>query len=127
MALKRTKVDYSQIAGLVDKTVELIRQKKGRQIVVISMDKVATFTDYLLLCTVDSSRQAQTISDHILASLKDEKLKPMNIEGYNQAHWILMDYVDFIVNIFDKDTRNFYQLEKIWGDAPIKKIEDEED
>jgi ribosome-associated protein len=58
--------------------------------------------------------------------LKDEKLKPINIEGYNQAHWILMDYIDFIVNIFDKETRNFYQLEKIWGDAPVKKIKDEE-
>lgn len=125
MAVKRTKVSTSQIPGLIDKTIELIRSKKGRKIVVITMDKVSSFTDYLIICTVDSSRQAQTISDHILASLKDEKLKPMNIEGYNQAHWILMDYVDFIVNIFDQDTRSFYQLEKIWGDAPLKVVPDE--
>lgn len=125
MAVKRTKVSTSQIPGLIDKTIELIRSKKGRKIVVITMDKVSSFTDYLIICTVDSSRQAQTISDHILASLKDEKLKPMNIEGYNQAHWILMDYVDFIVNIFDQDTRSFYQLEKIWGDAPLRVVPDE--
>jgi ribosome-associated protein len=127
MSVKRTKVDSAKIPGLVDYTVELIREKKGYRIMIISLDKLTTFTDFLILCTVDSSRQGQAISDHILGSLKDQKLKPLNIEGYNQAKWILMDYVDFIVNIFDRETRDFYQLERIWRDAPVNVIKDEED
>lgn len=126
MSLKRTKVEAEKIPGLVDYTVELIQEKKGYNILVISLDQLTTFTDYLIICTVDSSRQAQTISDHILNTLKDNKMKPLNIEGYNQAQWILMDYVDFIVNIFDRETRDFYQLERIWRDAPVRAIKNEE-
>lgn len=126
MSLKRTKVEAEKIPGLVDYTVELIQEKKGYNILVISLDKLTTFTDFLIICTVDSSRQAQTISDHILNTLKDNKMKPLNIEGYNQAQWILMDYVDFIVNIFDRETRDFYQLERIWRDAPVRAIKNEE-
>ncbi|MBN2135405.1 MAG: ribosome silencing factor [Acidobacteria bacterium] len=104
--------------------ISLIQDKKGSDITVLKLSEISSFTDYLIICSADSARQAQTICDHIQATLKDRKKKPSHIEGYNMARWILMDYLDFIVNIFHPNTREFYALEKLWHDAESYKPED---
>jgi len=107
---------------IIQKVTDLILDKKGYDITIINLKDIAAFADYLILCSADSSRQAQTISDYILEELKALGAKPLHTEGYNQASWILMDYVDFLVNIFDPETRRFYSLERLWKDAPTKSI-----
>ena len=81
------------------------------------MRRISSFTDYFILCSGNSSRQTQAIADSIREELKKNHLIPYGIEGYNQGSWILMDYLDFIINIFIPETRKFYDLERLWGDA----------
>ena len=79
------------------------------------------FTDYFLICSGTNSRQIQAISDEVELRLKRAGTYPNNIEGYKQAEWVLIDYVDFVVHIFSESARRYYDLERLWKSA--KKIE----
>ncbi len=116
--------EEKKLPPVIEKVVELIQEKKGKSIDVYYIGGISSFTDHMIICTAESSRQAQAISDHILSSLKDEKIKAKHVEGYNIAKWILMDYVDFLVNIFNPETRTFYALEKLWHDGELTKFDD---
>ena len=82
---------------------------------------LTAFTDFFVICTGGNSRQVQAIADGIQDALAQKGLKPALTEGYERAQWILIDYFDFIVHIFSPATREYYALERLWGDA--KKIE----
>jgi ribosome-associated protein len=101
---------------------KIIKEKKGADLVVLDMRKVGTFTDYFILCSGTSTRQTQAIADSIKEDFKKNKVELHGIEGYNQGSWILMDYVDFIINIFLPETREFYDLERLWEDAESLKF-----
>lgn len=83
----------------------------------LDMRKVSSFTDYFILCSGNSTRQTQAIADSLREVLKKDHIELNGIEGYNQGSWILMDYIDFIINIFLPETRRFYDLERLWDDA----------
>ncbi|RMH35741.1 MAG: ribosome silencing factor [Acidobacteria bacterium] len=92
--------------------------KKGLDPVLLDLRGIADFTDFFLIVSGTSEKQVQAISDEIEERLKKELGEsPINIEGYRSAEWILMDYGDFIVHIFHKDAREFYDLERLWRDA----------
>ena len=98
--------------------VEAIEAKKGEQTVILEMDRNAgAFTDYFVLCTGTNPRQIQAISDDIEKKLADAGTRPNSLEGYNQAEWVLLDYVDFVVHIFSERARQFYDLERLWKSA----------
>lgn len=98
--------------------VEAIAAKKGEQTVILEMDRNAgAFTDYFVLCTGTNPRQIQAISDEIEKKLADAGSRPNSLEGYNQAEWVLLDYVDFVVHIFSERARQFYDLERLWKSA----------
>lgn len=98
--------------------VEAIEAKKGEQTVILEMDRNAgAFTDYFVLCTGTNPRQIQAISDDIEKRLADIGSRPNSLEGYNQAEWVLLDYVDFVVHIFSERARHFYDLERLWKSA----------
>lgn len=98
--------------------VEAIEAKKGEQTVILEMDRNAgAFTDYFVLCTGTNPRQIQAISDDIEKKLADAGSRPNSLEGYNQAEWVLLDYVDFVVHIFSERARQFYDLERLWKSA----------
>jgi len=99
-----------------------IWEKKGSHLVVLDLRGISSFTDYFVICEGSSTRQTQAISDTVLEELKRDHIAPSHIEGYRQGNWILMDYIDFIVNIFLPQTRGFYDLERLWGDAAEIKI-----
>ena len=94
------------------------KDKKALDICVLEMKPVCSFTDYFLICSGTSSRHIQTVCDAIQESLKKAGSKPLPIEGYQHAEWILMDYVDFVVHIFSERSRSFYDLERLWRNAP---------
>ena len=99
-----------------------IWEKRGSNLVVLDLRGISSFTDYFIICEGTSTRQAQAISDAVLEELKKDRIVPSHIEGYSQGYWILMDYIEFIINIFLPQARRFYDLERLWGDAAEIKI-----
>ena len=79
--------------------------------------KAAGFTDYFLICSGTNSRQIRAIADAVLEALAVDGAKPAHVEGYDRSEWVLLDYFDFIVHVFGPETRAFYGLERLWGNA----------
>ncbi len=100
------------------------REKKAMDAVALELKGICSFTDYFLICSGANPRQVQAISDEIELRLKAAGLRPSHIEGYNQAEWILMDYVDFVVHIFSVKARLYYDLERLWRSAPRIRLEE---
>ncbi len=103
---------------------ELIFTKKGYDVKIIDLKKLTTFADYFVICSADSDTQVKAIADEIDKSLRDEGIKCWHKEGYMALQWVLLDYVDVVVHVFKKTARDFYNLEKLWGDAQIIEVED---
>ncbi len=104
---------------ILDRAAVAASDKKAIDLRLLDVRGVAGFTDYFLICSGNSDRQAKAIHDAIHAALKDElRLLPRRVEGLPEARWILMDYVDVVVHVFVPETRDFYRLEQLWGDVP---------
>lgn len=93
-------------------------EKKATDLVTLDLRKAAQFTEYFLICTGASTRQVQAISNAVEEALLKSGKRPLHIEGYSSAEWILLDYGDFIVHVFGPASRRFYDLERLWRDAP---------
>lgn len=107
-----------RIPGGIKKTVQILMNKKAEKITVLKLKGLSEMTDYLVICSGNSARQNNALADAVKDDLKRElHLQPLGSEGERTAEWILVDYVDFIVNIFSPDWRKKYQLEKLWMDA----------
>jgi ribosome-associated protein len=105
------------IAGYAD-------DKKAQDIVELDLRGVVGYTDYFVICSGSSDRQVKAIHDGIHKSLKDEHgVLPRRVEGLSEAHWVLMDYLDVVVHVFTPETRGYYRLEQLWGEAPSRVIE----
>jgi len=98
--------------------------KKGFDVLKIDLRNLVSFTDYFILCSADSDVQVKAIADQIDKALSDEGIKCWHREGLKALTWVLLDYVDVVVHIFKKDAREFYNLEKLWGDAPSEIMKD---
>jgi len=109
---------------LAHRISEVIFTKKGFNVLTVDLSKLISFTDYFVICSADSDTQVKAISDQLDKVLSDEGVKCWHKEGLKALSWVLMDYVDVVVHIFKKDAREFYNLEKLWGDAPTKKMTD---
>jgi len=92
--------------------------RKALDLRVLHLGAVTSFTDYFVLATGNSERQVEAIADAVDARLRREGVRPLSAEGYGRGHWVLLDYGDFLVHVFTGDRREFYGLEKLWGDAP---------
>ena len=102
---------------LLARCVALAEDKKGRDIVSLKMSGLTLVCDYFLLVTAANTRQAQSISDNIEMGLKEDGLQPLRIEGYRDSRWILIDLGSVVVHIFLAEEREFYDLERLWGEA----------
>src|SRR5215472_7756029 len=102
----------------VAQAVKAVQNKKGEDVAILEMDRAAgAFTDYFVVCSGTNPRQIQAITDEVERQLGDAGVRPNSLEGYNQAEWVLMDYVDFVVHIFSERARRFYDLERLWKSA----------
>ena len=106
------------------KISEIIFTKKGFNVLIIDLRNLASFTDFFVICSADSDVQVKAIADQLDQVLSDEGIRCWHKEGLKALSWVLMDYVDVVVHIFKKDAREFYKLEKLWGDAPSEKVVD---
>src|SRR5215475_16023823 len=98
--------------------VQAVESKKGEDVAILEMDRASgAFTDYFIVCSGTNPRQIQAIADEVETRLSQAGLRPNSMEGYNQAEWVLLDYVDFVVHIFSERARQFYDLERLWKSA----------
>jgi ribosome-associated protein len=106
---------------LLEEIVRCAEDKKARDVVALDLRGVLGYTDYFVLCTGNTARQTKAIHDGILEGLKREHgTLPRRVEGASKADWILMDYLDVVVHVFTPETRGFYRLEQLWGEAPVR-------
>ncbi|HEY6338847.1 MAG TPA: ribosome silencing factor [Candidatus Sulfotelmatobacter sp.] len=102
----------------VTAAIQACLEKKAEELTILEMEKGSgAFTDYFVLCSGTNPRQIQAIADEVELRLKSAGLRPTHVEGYNQAEWILVDYVDFVVHVFSEKARKFYDLERLWKTA----------
>jgi ribosome-associated protein len=97
--------------------VQAAASKKAEQLTVLDLRKAAGFTDFFVICSGTNPRQIRAIADGVMESLATAGSKPAHIEGYERSEWILLDYFDFVVHVFASETRLFYGLERLWGNA----------
>ena len=101
----------------VTHAVAAAEDKKAVDVALLDLRKAAGFADYFLICSGTNPRQIRAIADGIVEALARAGSKPAHVEGYDRSEWILLDYFDFIVHIFAPETRLFYGLERLWGNA----------
>ncbi len=124
----------SELKKQVAAAIQACLEKKAEELSILELEKGSgAFTDYFVLCSGTNPRQVQAIADEVELRLKKAGIRPNSVEGYKQAEWVLLDYVDFVVHVFSDKARKFYDLERLWktatrlqpGDlksAPKKKI-----
>ena len=97
--------------------LKAVEDKKALDVTVLDISEIASFADWFLICTGDSSRQIQAIADEVELKLKAGGFKTNHIEGYRNAEWVLLDYNELVVHVFSKTARAYYDLERLWRDA----------
>ncbi|MFQ5865971.1 MAG: ribosome silencing factor [bacterium] len=110
---------------LANKIANLSLEKKASDILILDLRPLTSMTDFFVICCGSTNVQVKAISDHIFDQLKKEKIRPWHIEGYSNQEWILLDYVDVVAHIFQPHKREFYGLERLWGDADTLEVKDE--
>ena len=113
-------VSHSQRSSFPDQLNEVVdaaQEKNADNLVVLDLRQCESFTDFFVICSGRSPRQVTAIVESIEARLKLTGDRPTHVEGYRLANWVLIDHFDFIVHVFTPETRDFYSLEKLWGNA----------
>ncbi len=120
--MKESDTDFISDQPLLKQILGLAIDKKAGRIVVFDVRGLSSLTDFFMVCHGTSEAQVKAIVDNIR---KGTENKPRHLEGYENQNWILLDYFDIVVHVFKKDERDYYELERLWADAPIKEINDE--
>ncbi|HET9985504.1 MAG TPA: ribosome silencing factor [Longimicrobiales bacterium] len=107
----------------LEDAIELALDRKGRDLVLLDLRPVSDATDFFLIVTGNSDIHVRSIAEHILEELKDTGVRADHVEGLRGGHWVLLDFIDFVVHVFHPSAREFYQLERLWGDAPAYPID----
>jgi ribosome-associated protein len=110
-------------AAMAEAIAGFAADKKAIDVVELDLRGILGYADYFVVCTGNTDRQVKAIHDGIHAGMKQEHgLLPRRVEGLPQAHWVLMDYLDVVVHVFTPETRAFYRLEQLWGEAPARTL-----
>jgi len=115
-------LDSKKLAQFI---ARLSLEKKAEDVIIMDMRELTNISDFFVVCSGDSNVQIKAISDYVFDELKNNKVKIWHVEGKSAANWVLLDLVDVVLHIFKPETREFYGLEKLWGDAKIERMEDQ--
>ncbi len=116
--MAKTKINQSDLKRQVAAAIAACEEKKASDVTTLQLDEIHSgFTDYFVICSGSNPRQIQAICDEVEQRLSRAGLRPAHTEGYRQAEWVLLDYVDFVVHIFSEKARKFYDLERLWKSA----------
>src|ERR1700730_2004272 len=113
----------TRLPSQIDRAVAAAEDKKAVDLVLLDLRRSAGFTDFFLIASGANVRQVRAIADGVMDALAGEGVKPAHVEGYDRSEWILLDYFDFIVHVFAPETRVFYGLERLWGNADRIEVE----
>lgn len=103
--------------------MELAADRKARDLVVLDLRGLSSATDFFIVATGTSDIHVRGIAEHIIEELKKRGSRPSHVEGLQGGRWVLVDYIDFVVHVFHPAARDFYELERLWGDAPLLTVE----
>ena len=112
--------------ALIDKIIEAIQDTKGEDVMIFDLSKIEnSVAETFIICSANSNTQVSAIAGNIEKKVRNElKERPWHVEGTDNALWVLVDYVSVVVHVFQRHIREFYEIEELWGDAIITKIED---
>ena len=117
MAKSEKRRKSARLPAQIDRAIAAAEDKKAVDLVVLDLQKAAGFTDFFVIASGTNVRQVRAIADAVMEALAADGVKPAHVEGYDRSEWILLDYFDFIVHVFAPETRMFYGLERLWGNA----------
>ena len=112
---ERTKPEAARALAL--RAAELAREKKGEDVALLDLTDLGAVSDYFLLVSASSEVQVKTIAEHVADTLKREGSTAWHVEGLAHRRWVVLDFVDVVVHVFHQETRAYYLLERLWGDA----------
>jgi ribosome-associated protein len=108
---------------LADRIARIASERKALEIRVLDVRSMISYTDFFIVCSGNTDRQARAIHDAVRQEMKDvHGLLPRRVEGEREARWILMDYLDCVAHVFTPDARSYYRLEQLWGEAPSRTV-----
>jgi ribosome-associated protein len=126
LEIVESRTPFAELDEPVKFALHCASEKKAIKLAAIDLRKIADFTEFFIIASGTNTRQVQAIADEIEDKLKSEyKTRPSRIEGYHTAEWILMDYGDFVVHVFEQKAREFYDLDRLWRDAQRVELPDE--
>ena len=115
-------INYNKLSKTI---TQLMLDKKATEIQIINVSKLTSLTDYFIICSSDSEPKTKAIMNHIKDKVYEKyDIKPLHLEGIENLEWVLLDYVSIVVNIFNKEKREYYKLERLWADAKITLIKE---
>jgi len=113
-----------EILNTVEKIVKTLDRKKAQDITLLKIEELTVLSDYFVIASATSTTQLKALAGEVEFELEKDNVKPLHIEGYDSASWILLDYGGIVVHLFLKDSRMFYSLERLWSDAQQVDISD---
>ena len=119
----RARSDAEQVRELATTAASEAVERKGTDVALLDLRGLTTATDWFVLVSGESDIQVRSIAERIEERLvKDFDARPWHVEGLKQTRWVLLDYVDFVVHVFHREARSFYDLDRLWGDAPVERF-----
>ena len=122
MTKQKTRVEDSQ--QIATQIADLMVDKKALDIQILDVRGLTTLTDFFVICTSESQPQSRAICNHIEDEMLKEGIKPWHKEGIEKLDWVLVDFVNIVAQIFSRESREYYDFERLWGDAKITKVDD---
>ncbi len=110
------------MTAVAQRAAALCLDRKATDVVILDLRSVTDMTDYFVIASGMSDTHVRSVAEHVLAELKRSGMPAYHVEGMAQGRWVLLDYVDFVVHVFHPVLREFYQLERLWGDAEITPV-----
>ncbi len=123
MSISTVAVESLDVSAEVVRAVELLFDRKALDVTLLDLRTLSSATDYFLIASGRSDTHVTAIADNLIDELKEAGIRPAGVEGLRGGRWVLVDFVDFIVHVFHPAARGFYQLERLWGDAPLHVLE----
>ncbi len=116
--ISQSRTSFAELDAELQLAIKSADEKKALNMLALDLREIASFTEFFFIASGTNQRQVQAIADEITEQLKKEhRRRAIRIEGYNKAEWTLLDYGDFVIHLFDKEAREFYDLERLWLDA----------
>ena len=121
---QQKKAKPSGIVRHAQRISDLMLEKKALDVISIDVRNITTLTDFFIICTSESGPQTRAITDHIHEQMKEDGMRAWHIEGYENLNWVLLDYVNIVVHVFSRNSRDYYDLERLWADGQITQVHD---